>query len=162
VGEPSSVKVTPSLGGVKEANGTLTISKTYTTGMSRDLIIPEKVTISEEELPVGAIGKNAFNYGHMTNANYYKLTSVTIPEGVTSIGETAFANNRLTSVTIPNSVTSIGKKAFERNKLTSITIGADVSIDSWAFDGSFIADYNRGGKKAGTYVLQAGRYVLQG
>jgi CRISPR/Cas system CMR-associated protein Cmr5 small subunit len=162
VGNPSSVKVTPSLGGVKEANGTLTISKTYTTGMSRDLIIPEKLTVEKEELPVGAIGKNAFNYEHVTNANYYKLTSVTIPNGVTSIGEKAFANNKLTSVTIPNSVTSIGKFAFEKNNLTSITIGADVSIDSRAFDRSFITDYNRGGKKAGTYVLRAGRYVLQG
>ncbi len=41
------------------------------------------------------------------------LESVTIPNSVTSIGESAFYNcSGLTSVTIPNSVTSIGKSAF--------------------------------------------------
>ena len=41
------------------------------------------------------------------------LTSVTIPNSVTTIGEEAFAKTGLTSVTIPNSVTSIGDEAFE-------------------------------------------------
>ena len=41
------------------------------------------------------------------------LTSVTIPNSVTSIGERAFYDCiRLTSITIPNSVTSIGDYAF--------------------------------------------------
>ena len=40
------------------------------------------------------------------------LTSVTIPNSVTSIGDYAFAETGLTSVTIPNSVTSIGNAAF--------------------------------------------------
>ena len=47
------------------------------------------------------------------------LTSVTIPDSVTSIGIKAFAGcTGLTSVTIPDSVTSIGERAFEGcNKL---------------------------------------------
>ena len=41
------------------------------------------------------------------------LTSITIPNTVTSIGEGAFYKCiNLTSVTIPNSVTSIGREAF--------------------------------------------------
>lgn len=40
------------------------------------------------------------------------LTSVVIPNSVTSIGEYAFASSGLTSITIPNSVISIGSAAF--------------------------------------------------
>ena len=42
-----------------------------------------------------------------------EVTSVNIPNGVTSIGRRAFSRySRLTSVNIPNSVTSIGGSAF--------------------------------------------------
>ncbi|MCI7571569.1 MAG: leucine-rich repeat domain-containing protein, partial [Bacteroidales bacterium] len=56
------------------------------------------------------------------------LTSVTLPNSVTSIGDYAFSNcSGLTSVTIPNSVTSIGKRAFyECIGLTSIVSNAVV------------------------------------
>ena len=64
------------------------------------------------------------------------LTSVTIPNSVTSIGDEAFAVcSGLTSVTIPNSVTSIGKGAFTGcSGLTSIAIPNSVtSIGDEAF-----------------------------
>jgi hypothetical protein len=62
-----------------------------------------------------------------------QLTSVTIGNGVTSIGDFAFSNNQLTSVTISNSVTSIGNFAFLDNQLTSVTLGANVTIGKFAF-----------------------------
>ena len=66
------------------------------------------------------------------------ITSVTINDGVTSIGEYAFALcSLMTSVTIPESVTAIGPQAFYgANRLRSIKIPQSVtSIGDRAFVG---------------------------
>ena len=62
-------------------------------------------------------------------------TSYQIPDGVTSIGNSAFFGcSSLTEITIPESVTSIEFSAFQYTGLTSITIPESVtSIDSGAF-----------------------------
>ena len=66
------------------------------------------------------------------------LTSVTVPDGVTSIGENAFSGcSGLTSLMIPDGVTSIGSYAFSGcSGLTNLTIPDSVtSIGGWAFSG---------------------------
>ena len=67
-----------------------------------------------------------------------KVEELVIPDGVTSIPDSAFQNLKgITSVTIPDSVTSIGQSAFRNcSGLQSVTIGTGVtSIGSYAFSG---------------------------
>jgi hypothetical protein len=66
------------------------------------------------------------------------LTSITIPNSVTSIGDSAFSScTSLTSVTIGSSVTNIGGGAFSGcTSLTSVTVGNSVTnIGECAFSG---------------------------
>ena len=74
------------------------------------------------------------------------LTSVTIPNSVTSIGERAFGYcHGLTSITIPNSVTSIGTGAFyECTGLTSVIslIEEPFEINEKTFEYSYWDEYN--------------------
>lgn len=62
-------------------------------------------------------------------------TSFTIPEGTTSIDSYLFyKNSSLTTVNIPNSVTSIGKSVFGQSNIVSLTIPNSVtSVGSGAF-----------------------------
>ena len=78
---------------------------------------------------VTSIGDSAFD-------GCKSLASVTIGDSVTSIGNYAFWGcSSLTSVTIPDSVTSIGDNAFRScTSLASVTIGDSVtSIGEYAF-----------------------------
>jgi len=128
----------------KQADGK-SVAITKYVGSKQTVRIPPTI----QGLPVTSIGDRAFFF-------YNRLTSVTIPTSVTSIGESAFRgnqltsviignsvisiknfafqNNQLTSVIIPNSVISIGEGVFRDNKLTSVTIGNSVtSIGDIAF-----------------------------
>lgn len=60
----------------------------------------------------------------------YSIKEFTVPDGVTSIGESAFMDcDSLENITMPDSVTSIGDRAFYGcGSLTSITIPAGVTI----------------------------------
>ena len=58
------------------------------------------------------MGNSVTTIGYYAFQDCISLTSITIPNSVTSIGQSAFGGTSLTSVTIPNSVTSIGDYAF--------------------------------------------------
>ena len=98
-------------------------------------------TETEIELPASFTAYNGTfveNYEIYESAFAYcsDLTSIIIPDSVTSIGYQAFDGcSGLTSITIPDSVTSIGGSAFWGcSSLTSITIPDSVtSIGLWAF-----------------------------
>lgn len=89
----------------------------YVTG---DLIIPSSVTHNGTNYAVTALAMVS-SYGTFDNCS--RLTSVTIPSSVTSIGGSAFYNcSGLTSVTIPSSVISIGYFAFSYCSSLATTI----------------------------------------
>ncbi len=76
----------------------------------------------------GAMANYSYNSAPW-NSNINSITSISIGDGVTSIGDYAFYRcASFTDITIPNSVTSIGNNAFENcQSLTSITIPDSVT-----------------------------------
>lgn len=89
--------------------------------LSGDIVIPEIVSDGVNNYTVTAIGDYSFS-GCNT------MTSVVIPNTVTSIGTSAFNSCNLSSVTIPNSVRSIGYEAFAGcSNLTEVSIPESVT-----------------------------------
>ena len=63
-----------------------------------------------------------------------KLTSISLPEGITSIGDDAFNQCKITSLTLPASLKTIGARAFSNNGITQLTIPDKVeTIENDAF-----------------------------
>lgn len=123
------------VGGIRyntTSNGEATvIGSSDNGGYHGDLVLPSAISFDDVSYRVVSIGDNAFNG---TGGLY--LTSITIPNSVTSIGKWVFGGCRtLTSANIPNSVTSIGNGAFSGcSGLTSIKIPESVtSIGESAF-----------------------------
>lgn len=80
--------------------------------------------------------KGAYNAGAFQNCA--GITSVTIPNTITLIGEYAFENcTGLKSITLPDSVTKIESRAFSScSGMTTVTLSNNLtSIDSYAFYG---------------------------
>ena len=83
-------------------------------------------SITKCNIPQGttSIGNYAF-------AECTALTSVTIPDSVTTISKLAFSTTGLTDIVIPDSVTTINDLAFYNcSGLTSVTIGNGVTTIS--------------------------------
>ncbi len=94
-----------------------TISITGYSGSAADVNLPSTL----DGYVVSAIADHAFE------ANY-DLTSITMPNGLTTIGESAFMDcSSLTTVSIPETVSEVLRAAFAScTSLTSITLPASV------------------------------------
>ena len=114
--------------------GTTTLTITdYDETCGSDVIIPSSINGKT----VTAIGDARYDSSTSSYINSFAdkgLTSVEIPNSVTTIGDSSFKDNQLTSVTISNGVTIIGQNAFYGNQLTSVTIPSSVTtIGAYAF-----------------------------
>ena len=117
--------------------------------MDTEIIIPTDL----DGCPVKTIEENAFS-------SCTDLTSVTIPNSITSIGRGAFYGCGLASVTIPNSVTSIGDDAFyECRDLTSVKIGNGIASIGYRL---FSDCENLTSVKMGKNVSSIGKYAFNG
>ena len=111
---------------VKKAKLAEVVADPDGTYYSGDIVIPSVVEYEGVECSVTSIGYGAFAHSYGADIT---ITSVSIPESVTSIGDDAFFHCfGLTSVSIPGNVTSIGYRAFyDCSSLTSITLSEGVT-----------------------------------
>ncbi len=99
------------------------------------------------------------------------LTSVTLPDGVTSVGDSVFKGCiRLTNITLPDGMVSIGDRAFQDSGLTSITLPDSMSsigdetfggcsgLTSITFNGTKAEWKNM--KKGYSWNAQTGNYTV--
>ena len=96
------------------------------------------IEITNKNMSTYEIHKNTKIIADYVFSNCNRLTSITIPDSVTSIGSSAFLYcSNLSSVVIPDSVTSIGGSAFSScSNLGSVVIPDSVtSISAAAFYG---------------------------
>ncbi|MBO7496591.1 MAG: leucine-rich repeat domain-containing protein [Salinivirgaceae bacterium] len=117
---------------------------------SGEVVIPQLVSMGSKSYTVTSIGAGAFGYCEITSitipnsvtsiSDYaffgcMELTSITIPESVTNIGNYSFAAcSKLGSITIPESVTNIGENAFGScSSLTTVTMPCSYTVGNGAF-----------------------------
>ena len=67
-------------------------------------------------------------------AHAYNLSEVTFNEGLTTIGDSAFYEDKLTKVELPQSVEAVGKNTFAGNTLlTTVKLGGTKTLGAQAF-----------------------------
>ena len=104
----------------------------------------ENTPITSIELPntLSYIGSSAFSNTKISSINipylissipdklFYNcvnLQSISLPEGIVSIGELAFAETAIRNITLPSSVTSIGEESFKGTNISTFAYPANIT-----------------------------------
>ena len=107
----------------------ITLKKGYSS--IPDFAFMEYASQAKKYLKSVTIGNGIISIGDRAFSDCNALESVTIPNSVTSIGDSAFYNcDALESITIPDSVTSIGEAAFAHCSNLSAFYGKYASADN--------------------------------
>ena len=103
---------------------TATITGVELSSKTKEFSIPDKISNGTTDYKVVAIGEKAFS----GNTNVFG--KLTIPEGVTSIGASAFNGTYIYGdVIIPSTVSSIGSYAFEKcHGIMSVTLPEQITV----------------------------------
>lgn len=90
--------------------------------------IPAEVTHNDVTYKVSAIEDNAFS-------GMPDITAVYISEGITEIGDSAFAakNSSLTAASLPSTITKVGAQAFRYTQIEQVTLRVGVEYGEYVY-----------------------------
>ena len=89
-----------------------------------DIVIPAQVTYDGVTYNVTGIGNYAFRSS--------TITSISLPEGLISIGKEAIYKTGITEIVVPNSVTNLSESCISENPdLKKITFGQHIADNKW-------------------------------
>lgn len=113
------------------------------------LVLPTTVIINATTYVVTSISGGA--------AEALDLASLTLPERLVTIGESAFLGNQLSSLVLPSTVTSVGNGAFVANKLTSLSLSSSLqNVGEGAFAGNQLSSLTL---PASLRIIDSGAFV---
>ncbi len=100
-----------------------------------EVVTPFQATKGSVNFPTEIDGVKIAKIGDFACYESYDVTDVTIPQGITEIGRSAFTNIFITDIVIPEGVTKIGNRAFALcAKLENISIPSTLKyVDAYAF-----------------------------
>ena len=89
-----------------------------------DITIPAQVTYEGKTYDVTGIGNYAFRNS--------SITSISLPEGLISLGKEAIYKTQISEITVPNSVTTLGESCISENaSLQTLTFGEHIADNKW-------------------------------